>query len=239
MEGENMKFQILFASEEHVKYAEEITQAMEDAAKARGTGIAKRSPLYISDKIREGKAVIALAGTSFAGFCYIETWSHGKYVANSGLIVLPEYRKGGLAKLIKAKVFELSRKKFPKSKIFGITTSLAVMKINSDLGYKPVTFSELTTDEAFWKGCQSCTNFDILTRTGRTHCLCTGMIYDPTEDVQNRQKKQKNLYERWQLFLRFLAVRKHKKELLAKKIESRKMENALRLKKKKERMAIS
>ncbi|MDW7692260.1 GNAT family N-acetyltransferase [Flammeovirgaceae bacterium SG7u.111] len=201
-----MNYQIHIAAEQHLDYAEKIVNAMAEAAQARGTGIAKRSPEYIQMKISEGKAVIALYGENLAGFCYIETWGHGKYVANSGLIVLPEFRNSGLAKQIKRKAFELSRKKFPDSKIFGITTSLAVMKINSELGYKPVTFSELTEDEAFWKGCQSCKNFDILTRTERTHCLCTGMVYDPkVEEKTNAAKQGKpNLRERWQRFSEFL-----------------------------------
>ena len=175
----NKEFDVLVAGQEHMPYAEKICTLIENAAKQRGTGIAKRKPEYIRQKIMDGKAVIALCGDDLAGFCYIETWSHGKYVANSGLIVSPDYRKSGLARRIKAKAFELSREKYPDAKLFGITTSLAVMKINSDLGYKPVTFSELTTDEEFWKGCKSCPNYDILTRTKRKMCLCTGMLADP------------------------------------------------------------
>jgi hypothetical protein len=137
-------------------------------------------------------------------------------VANSGLIVLPEFRKIGLAKKIKAKVFELSRKKYPNSKIFGITTSLAVMKINSDLGYKPVTFSELTTDETFWKGCQSCKNYDILTRTNRSLCLCTGMIYNQEKEQQKAKTEKKSLTDRWTQFKEFLFSKKSKKKELLK-----------------------
>ena len=175
------EFVVQVAGLDHIAYAEKICALIEDAAQQRGTGIAKREPAYIRGKIRDGKAVIALCGEDLAGFCYIETWSHGKYVANSGLIVSPKYRKSGLARRIKKQAFELSREKYPEAKLFGITTSLAVMKINSDLGYKPVTFSELTTDEEFWKGCQSCPNYDILTRTQRKMCLCTGMLADPDE----------------------------------------------------------
>lgn len=177
-----MDFDVRVAGPEHHPYADAICALIEEAARARGTGIAKRSPEYVISKMDEGKAIIALQGEQLAGFCYIETWSHGKYVANSGLIVAPDFRKLGLAKLIKKKAFELSRKKYPDARLFGITTSLAVMKINSELGYKPVTFSELTTDEVFWNGCQSCPNFDILTRTKRQMCLCTGMLYDPVDE---------------------------------------------------------
>lgn len=173
-------FTVQVANTEHLSYAEAVCSLIEEAAKKRGTGIAKRDPEYIRGKMRDGKAVIALHHDgALAGFCYIETWSHNKYVANSGLIVSPDFRKAGLARKIKETAFELSRKKYPDAKLFGITTSLAVMKINSDLGYNPVTFSELTTDEEFWNGCRSCPNFDILTRTDRKMCLCTGMLCDP------------------------------------------------------------
>lgn len=187
-------FDVLVADDSHFGYAEEICRMIEEAARARGTGIAKRSPDYIRSKMEEGKAIIALQGDRVAGFCYIETWSHGKYVANSGLIVDSEFRQQGLAKRIKRKAFELSRKKYPDAKIFGITTSLAVMKINTELGYKPVTFSELTTDEVFWQGCQSCPNYDVLSRTNRRLCLCTGMLYDPQVIRDDDESKRDDLY---------------------------------------------
>ncbi len=177
-----MKISIVDAGVQHVGYAEQICEELALAAAARGTGIARRKPEYIQAKIAEGKAVIALEGSKLAGFCYIETWSHNKFIANSGLIVLPQYRQHGLAKKIKQAVFRLSRRKYPDAKIFGITTSLAVMKINSELGYKPVTFSELTQDEEFWKGCFSCKNHDILMRNERKMCLCTGMLYNPEKE---------------------------------------------------------
>src|SRR5437879_5791194 len=155
---------------------------MAESAKARGTGIAKRSPEYVKLKMDEGKAVIALTEAGeWVGFCYIESWQHEKFVANSGLIVSPAFRKSGVAKQIKQKVFALSRKKYPNAKIFGLTTGLAVMKINSDLGYEPVTYSELTTDDEFWKGCQSCVNYEILMSKNRKNCMCTAMLYDPVE----------------------------------------------------------
>ena len=184
------KIKIYIANKNHLQYVDTILTTIEAAAKVRGTGIAKRSPEYIEEKMREGKAIIALAGEDFAGFCYIESWGDKKFVANSGLIVVEKYRGQGLAKKIKQKAFKFSRKKFPNAKIFGLTTGLAVMKINSELGYKPVTFSELTDDEEFWKGCQSCVNYDILQRTNRKHCLCTGMLYDPSvEEKEIKTKK--------------------------------------------------
>jgi len=182
-------FIVEVANEQHLHFAETICAEMESSAKARGTGIAKRSPDYVQLKIQEGKAVIATTDKGvWAGFCYIESWSHGKYVANSGLIVAPLFRKSGLAREIKQRIFALSREKHPDAKIFGLTTGLAVMKINSDLGYEPVTYSELTQDEAFWHGCKSCINFDILTMKERKNCLCTAMLYDPAEKKKTIQK---------------------------------------------------
>ncbi len=174
------KFVITETGKDHLIYVPDIQKAIEEAARVKGTGLAKRSAEYLTKKIREGKAIIAVTDSGdFAGFCYIESWGHEKFVANSGLIVLEKYRGYGLAMKIKARAFRLSRKVIPGAKMFGLTTSLAVMKINSALGYKPVTFSELTDDDEFWKGCHSCAYYDILFRTNRTHCLCTAMLYDP------------------------------------------------------------
>ena len=170
---------IVIANSSHSKYADIICETIETSAKQRGTGIAKRTPEYIMTKLENQNAVIALDGDKFAGFCYIECWSHGKYVAHSGLIVHPDFRNIGLAKKIKKTVFDYSLKKYPDAKIFGITTGLAVLKINSELGYKPVTFSELTDDPKFWAGCQTCTNYEILKSKEHKMCLCTGMLYDP------------------------------------------------------------
>jgi hypothetical protein len=184
-------FNILVADESHFHYAETICEEMAESAKARGTGIAKRTPEYVREKMREGKAVIALSDKGeWAGFCYIETWSHGEYVANSGLIVSPKFRKSGLAKAIKKKIFALSREKYPNSKIFGLTTGLAVMKINSELGYEPVTYSELTQDEAFWAGCKSCVNYEILMSKNRKNCMCTAMLYDPADHYEPEETQQ-------------------------------------------------
>ena len=185
-----MDIQIVVAQPEHAVYAQPICDLIEESAKARGTGIAKRQASYVAEKIMTGKAIIALVDGDLGGFSYIETWGHGDYVANSGLIVNPVYRRHGLARKIKAAVFKLSRTKYPKAKIFGITTSLPVMKINSDLGYRPVTFSELTQDDAFWAGCKTCPNYDILSRNERRMCLCTAMMAPSAEEV-NRKKLEK------------------------------------------------
>ena len=185
-----MNILIVIAREEHYKFAPEICETMYESAIQRGTGIAKRTPEYIVKKMEHKDAVIATVDGKFAGFCYIESWGHGKFVANSGLIVHPDYRNLGLAKKIKTKVFEYSQEKYPGAKIFGITTGLAVMKINSDLGYKPVPFSELTDDPTFWKGCSGCNNFDILQRKDYKMCLCTGMLYDPAEKKNENEEDQ-------------------------------------------------
>lgn len=211
-------------------WAEIITNEMAESAKARGTGIAKRSPEYVKLKIEEGKAVIALTTTGeWVGFCYIESWQHEKFVANSGLIVSPPFRKSGVAKQIKQKVFALSRKKYPHAKIFGLTTGLAVMKINSDLGYEPVTYSELTIDDEFWKGCQSCVNYDILMSKERKNCMCTAMLYDPEEKAKEEAEKKKHiagpenfwgrdmrsdnrLFDRWVRFKQFVLLKSWRKK---------------------------
>jgi hypothetical protein len=212
-----LDFVIVPALEQHMKYAETICNEMFESAKARGTGIARRSPEYVAGKMKEGKAVIALhKDGTWAGFCYIETWSHGDYVANSGLVVNPEFRKVGLAKAIKKRIFDLSREKYPHAKIFGLTTGLAVMKINSDLGYEPVTYSELTQDEDFWKGCQSCVNYEILKSKDRKNCMCTAMLWDPVEkekEIKARMEQKAKAKERLE--------RLTKKSSLLKRIEAR------------------
>lgn len=214
------------ANENHLRLADTICNEMEQSAKARGTGIAKRSPIYVMEKMLEGKAIIATTLTGeWVGFCYVETWEHGKFVANSGLIVHPDHRKSGIATSIKHKAFELSRTRFPDAKIIGLTTSLAVMKINSDLGYEPVTLNELPGDDAFWKGCSSCVNYDILTRTNRKHCLCTGMLYNPEEKKPEEKNetwnflKESKLYERWMRLKQRILLRFHQDRQRSRKSE--------------------
>lgn len=192
------------------RYAQTITDEMESSAKARGTGIAKRSPDYVAKKMEEGKAVIALLpdGT-WVGFCYIEAWGHDSFVANSGLIVSPPFRKSGVAKLIKQTIFNLSREKYPTSKIFGLTTGLAVMKINSDLGYEPVTYSELTDDEEFWAGCKSCVNYEVLMSKDRKNCFCTAMLYDPADHYEPEETSS-DFETKSKIYERFMKLKQHK-----------------------------
>jgi hypothetical protein len=208
------EFKVQVANEGHKHLAEAICKEMEESAKARGTGIAKRNPDYIRQKMEEGKAIIATSKSGdFAGFCYLETWGHGKYVSNSGLIVSPKFRNSGLATKIKIKAFEYTRKKYPEAKLFGLTTSAAVMKINSELGYRPVHFTELTDDDQFWKGCSSCVNYEILQSKDRKLCLCTGMLYDPVE--KNKKKwdfiKKSKIWDRLQRIKDVLLLKPLKK----------------------------
>lgn len=191
------EIKVVVADATHEKYVDTILKTIEDAAKVRGTGIAKRTHEYVTTKMREAKAVIALCGDRFAGFSYIETWGNKHYVTTSGLIVHPYFRGCGLAKRIKDMTFTLARTRWPKAKIFSLTSGAAVMRMNTQLGYKPVTFADLTDDEAFWRGCEGCINVDVLKRTGRKYCICTGMLYDPEahlpcklpEEVLERIKK--------------------------------------------------
>ena len=178
---ENIK--VLVADESHEKYVDTILQTIADAAKDRGTGIAKRTHEYLTTKMKEAKAVIALVGDSFAGFSYIETWGNKKYVTTSGLIVHPDFRHLGRARRIKDMTFTLARMRWPHAKIFSLTSGKAVMKMNTALGYQPVTFDDLTDDEAFWRGCEGCVNYPVLKERNRKFCICTAMLFDPEEHL--------------------------------------------------------
>ena len=219
---EQSKIIVRVAIPDDIKYSSIITDEMALSAQARGTGIAKRSPEYIAQKITEGKAVIAVTEDKrWAGFCYIEAWGHEEFVANSGLIVAPEFRKSGIAKTIKQRIFALSRQKYPEAKIFGLTTGLAVMKINSDLGYEPVTYSELTDDDNFWAGCKSCVNYDILMSKNRKNCMCTAMLYDPKDHYEPAEtakdfKANSKLYERFMRLKQSRLIKYLKKKKLEK-----------------------
>lgn len=177
-----MNIIIRIANSSDTIYAKAISRMLSESAKARGSAVALRTPEYLATKMEEGKAVLALDGEIVVGFCYMETWEHEKYVANSGLIVHEDYRQRGLARKIKEAIFNLTRLKYPNSKIFGITTSPATVKLNTALGYKQVPFSELTTDQEFWKGCMTCENYKILTKTGNKNCLCIGLLYEPPKE---------------------------------------------------------
>lgn len=177
------EIKVLVAAPEHEKYVDTILDTIAAAAAVRGTGIAKRTHEYLATKMKEAKAVIALQGDKFAGFSYIETWGNKQYVTTSGLIVHPDFREKGVAKRIKDMTFTLARTRWPHAKIFSLTSGAAVMAMNTKLGYQPVTFADLTDDEAFWRGCDGCVNVDVLKRTGRKYCICTAMLYDPEEHL--------------------------------------------------------
>lgn len=193
-------FIVQVATSDHFRFTSEICELIEVSAAQRGTGIAKRSPEYIKQKIAENKAIIAVSNDEeLVGFCYIESWSEKEYVANSGLVVKPSFRSTGVATRIKKKAFEHSSKLYPKAKLFGLTTSLPVMKINSELGYVPVTYDKLTTDNAFWDGCKSCVNYEILMSKNKSNCICTAMLMDPEKKVKKRWDfmKKSKVYERF------------------------------------------
>ena len=185
---------VMVADPSHEKYVDTILDTIEKAAKVRGTGIAKRTHEYVATKMKEAKAVIALYGDEFVGFSYIETWGNKHYVTTSGLIVDPKFRGLGVAKRIKDLTFTLARTRWPHAKIFSLTSGAAVMAMNTQLGYHPVTFADLTDDEAFWRGCEGCINVDVLKRTGRKYCICPGMLYDPEEHLP--AKLPENVIER-------------------------------------------
>ncbi len=181
------------AHKDDVKYADELVLWYQESARQRKTGIAKRNPIYLQRKMVNGNAIIAFDDDgSLAGFSYIETYEEEKFVVNSGLIVRTDLRTSGIGKEIKKAIFALSRTKFPNSKIFSITTSLAVMRMNTKLGYKPVTYSELTQSEEFWNGCKSCKNYQILLENERKMCICTGLVYDNLDDEFAKKQQENN-----------------------------------------------
>jgi hypothetical protein len=189
MDYDGREFTIEVSSEKHLPYADLISKTMEESAKMRGTGIGKRPPELIANVIKEGNALVSFHNDGrWAGFCYMSVYDNGAFVSNSGLIVAPEFRTHGLAKILKRELFDLCCRRYPNARIVGITTSVAVMKINTDLGFYPTTFSEMPQDEKFWKGCEMCCNHDILKRTNRKYCLCTAMRHDPAKQNLNALK---------------------------------------------------
>ncbi|EJX10902.1 hypothetical protein EVA_00407 [gut metagenome] len=189
---DTQQIDVMVADASHEIYVDTILDTIRKAAAVRGTGIAERTHEYVATKMKEGKAIIALCGDTFAGFTYIESWGNKQYVATSGLIVHPDFRGVGLAKRIKKASFQLARLRWPWAKIFSLTSGAAVMKMNTELGYVPVTFNELTDDDAFWKGCEGCINHDILMAKNRKFCICTAMLYDPA-DPRNKEREKNNI----------------------------------------------
>ena len=174
-----MPISIEIGNKNHEKYACIISKMILSSAEKKGTTIALRKSEYILDKIKKGKTVIAMDGQVVAGFCYFQNWENDKYIAHSGLIINENYRGKGLSRKIKKQIFNLSKQKFPNAKIFGLTTSKAVIKINYELGYKKVQYKQITKDDKFWEGCKSCVNYKLLSLSKRENCKCVGMVYDP------------------------------------------------------------
>lgn len=185
---ENPMIFVRIATINDIKYVDEIIQETESSAIARGSGISKRSPESLAQKIRDEKAVIAVTTAGeWVGFAYFEAWENGSFISNSGLIVSPKFRKTGVARAIKDRIFRMSRRKYPNAKIFSITSGIAIMKMNTQLGFEPVTFAEITKDPSFWEGCKSCVNYGILEGKKKCNCLCTAMLFDP-EKIQAEQQ---------------------------------------------------
>ena len=172
-------FTVIPATKEHHCYIRDILATIYDASKVKGNSIVMRDPEYLAAKTNEGKAVIALKGDEFAGFCYLECWQNEKFVAHSGLIVKPEYCGQGLASKIKEATFQICRTMFPNAKIFNITKSEAVIKIDTRLGFKIVPYTELTDDPAFWKGCETRPHYHTLLKNNMQSCECTGLVFNP------------------------------------------------------------
>jgi GNAT superfamily N-acetyltransferase len=171
-------FTIRIAVESDIRFVQTIVTEIDHAAQDPATGICRRSASLLIRKIEEGLAVIALSPSGeWAGFCYIQEWDEGRFVSSCALVTAPKYRSTGIAAAIKQKIFELARLRYPNATLFGLTTSAAVMKINTQLGYIPVPYSEITKDTGFWNSCQGCQHYDILERKKRTNCLCTAMLY--------------------------------------------------------------
>lgn len=171
--------EVLVADESHKSYIPDILAAIYEASKVKGNSIVMRDPEYLAQKMREGKAVIALCDGVFVGFCYLECWQDEQFVANSGLIVKPEYRGLGVATGIKKQIFEICRTMFPEAGIFSITKSQAVIRMNTALGFERVSYDQLTTDPKFWKGCDTCPDYPVLQASQGKSCHCIGLLYRP------------------------------------------------------------
>lgn len=187
---ENPMIFVRIATINDIKYVDEIIQETESSAIARGSGISKRTPASLAQKMRDEKAVIAVTSTGeWVGFAYFETWENDRFISNSGLIVAPKFRKSGVARAIKDRVFKISRRRYPQAKVFSITSGMAIMKMNTQLGFEPVTFAEITHDPNFWEGCKSCVNYDVLEGKKKCNCLCTAMLFDP-EKIKQVQEQE-------------------------------------------------
>lgn len=159
-------------------FVQNIITEIEKASKIKGTGICKRDPALIIQKITEGNAVIAVTRSgTWVGFCYIQAHDDGRFVSSCALVVSPCFRKLRVATRIKKHVLALAKNKYPAAKIFGLTTSPAVMQINKELQYEEVSYDAITQSDSFWQSCRSCENYHTLLTNEGKKCLCKAMMY--------------------------------------------------------------
>jgi argininosuccinate synthase len=179
-----MNLKVRVTNYKDIIYAFTISKNIEESAILREIGIAKRDTKYIASKILEGNAVFAIFNGIIIGFSYIETFQE-EFIAHSGMIVFPTFRKKGISKCIKSSIFKLSSYKFPIANIFSITTSPPIIKINFDLNFKIVSFLEITNSYRFWDGCNSCNNYDFITNNNKM-CLCNAFLFEPKHFLRDK-----------------------------------------------------
>lgn len=169
-----------FATVYDQQYADNIAHEISISALLRNVAIEPRTGDYIFQKMIDGLAVIAIDNETeeWIGFCALDVWNHQRYVANTGLIVKPKYRGKNVSNLLKNKLFELARIKFPSAKIFSLTNKELIKKINIDLGFQEVEAREILYDPYFNTGMNSWVDFIELLK----HSEESGhkaMVFDP------------------------------------------------------------
>lgn len=176
---------VRIATSEDYKYIGVIIEEMTLSAAKRGVHIIPRTPEYIMEKMNAGLAVIAInpENDEWVGFCCIEVWAHGKYVANSGLIVSPQYRGIGISRDIKITLFKQCRSKFPAARLFSLSTSPAVQHVNEELGYKVIPHADMLKDKFFLQGCTSWVNYVGLMNDKELSTRYVAMVFDPFRQV--------------------------------------------------------
>lgn len=140
--------------------------------------IARREPGFLRSKLVSGRAALGLVGDELVAFGYWSEWEEGRFVSHSGLVVSPAYRGRGLGRRLKLVLFDSSRSRFPEATLMSLTSSEAVKALNRSLGFRVVPLERLTTDPAFWKGCETCRNVAEVRARG-SRCCCEAMILEP------------------------------------------------------------
>jgi hypothetical protein len=169
---------VRLATEHDQRFVQNIITEIEIASQIKGTGICKREPAFISQKITEGNAVMAVTPSgAWAGFCYIQPHDNGQFVSSCALVISRNFRNRGIASQIKAQVLALAKNKYPAARIFGLTTSHVVERINAQLNYVEVSYAEVTQADTFWQSCRSCENYQLLLQQDKKKCLCKAMVY--------------------------------------------------------------